>query len=554
MRILVMSLMLVVPATAVAGPTQLSLLRTIQTGTVQQLRVAEIIQYAKGDEASYLDHVLARSALLVLDKDEGFPDWPVARLLDRTLNQLQRRSHAYHLPPEMPAGFGGEDVVFTVVYALVVTGKTEEAIDVLGRHLDSGSRYKRGVVLQALRNIGNQRANSLIQQVANSRDDRNLAENLLADHHYPFLEELHRYLHLIPSHRRGREELFAIAGERCSRRATLAVYFMGFLAPSVDWRQNEAELDLLRDLTRVPCFYTRYFAIRALALRSAESIDFWTELLNGEEDAWQRAQIARIGFARFGKTFATPALALLRGEPVQYVQWELMHGNIEVREGAQFRDYWDIWQPPTLQFRLNFSEGGGRMDEQDLEELLFWLEIGARPRNPWVRNHMLYGLARHISGKQTRRYLRIFDSLPDKTSHWWVLQNLSDARALPLLRYWHTLESEEQQRDILLKLIVRLENQRSGSRQAAQGTCCQPTRECLISWITTLPVNGQDMEITTEEQAKAWLAGAEGTSLEPEILFTDALGRVALVTRHGGESPERWDHLYGCWRRVQTIN
>ncbi|MEE9538351.1 MAG: hypothetical protein V3W10_03360, partial [candidate division NC10 bacterium] len=152
MRILVMSLMLVVPAAAVAGPIQHSLLRTIQTGTVQQLRVAEIIQYAKGDEASYLDHVLARSALLVLDKDEGFPDWPVARLLDRTLNQLQRRSHAYHLPPEMPAGFGGEDVVFTVVYALVVTGKTEEAIDVLGRHLDSGSRYKRGVVLQALRN------------------------------------------------------------------------------------------------------------------------------------------------------------------------------------------------------------------------------------------------------------------------------------------------------------------------------------------------------------------------------------------------------------------
>ncbi|MFQ5803800.1 MAG: hypothetical protein ACE5JQ_12960 [Candidatus Methylomirabilales bacterium] len=552
MRILALSLMLVVPATASAEPIQLSLLRTIQTGTVQQIKVAEIIQYAKGDEASYLDHVLARSALLVLDKDEGFPDWPVPRLLDRTLNQLQRRSHAYHLPPEMPAGFGGEDLVFTVVYALVVTGKTEEAIDVLGRHLGSGSRYKRGVVLQALRNIGNERANSLVQEVANTRDDRNLAENLLADHHYPFLGELRQHLHLIPTHQRGREELFAIAGKRCSRRATLAVYLLGFLAPSDDWRQNEAELDLLRDLTRAPCFYTRYFAIRALALRSAESIDFWMGLFDGEKDAWQRAQIARIGFARFGKTFATPALALLRGEPVQYVQWELMHGNIEVREGARFRDYWDIWQPPTLQFRLNFSEGGGRMDEQDLDELLFWLETGARPRNPWVRNQMLYGLARHVSGKQTKRYLRTFDSLPDKTSHWWILQNLADARALPLLRYWHTLESEEQQRDILLKLIVRLENQRPGSRRAARSTCCQPTRECLVSWITTLPADGHDMEITTEEQAKAWLAEVDLASLKPEILFTDPLGRVALVTRHGAEKPERWEHLYGCWRRVQT--
>lgn len=167
---------------------------------------------------------------------------------------------------------------------------------------------------------------------------------------------------------------------------------------------------------------------------------------------------------------------------------------------------------------------------------------------------MLYGLARHVSGKQTKRYLRIFDSLPDKTSHWWILQNLSDARALPLLKYWHTLESEEQQQDILLKLIVRLEDRRPESRRAAQGTCCRPTRECLVSVITTLPTNGMDIEITTEEQAKAWLKETDGTSREPEVLFTDALGRVALVTRHGAESPEQWEHLYGCWRRIQTVD
>lgn len=553
MRILLLSLLLLVPGTVSAEPMQLRLLRTIQTGTLQELHVAEIIQYAKGDEASYLGHLLARSALLVLGKDEGFPDWPVTRLLDRTLNQLQRRSHAYHLPSQVPAGYGGEDLVFTIVYALVTAGKTEDAIDVLEHHLDSGSRYKRGVVLQALRNVGTPRANSLIQQVANTRDDRNLAENLLADHHYPFLEELQQHLHLIPPHQRGREELFAIAGERCSRRATLAVYFLGFLPESDDWRRNETELGLLRDLPRAPCFYTRYFAIRALALRSTESIDFWTERFRAEEDAWQRTQIARIGFARFGKSFAPTALELLVDEPVQYVQWELMHGNIEVREGARFRDYWDIWQPPTLQFRLNFSDGGGQMSEQDVSELLSWLETGARPRDPWVRNHMLYRLARHISGKATRRYLRIFASLPDKTSHWWILQNLSDPQALPLLRYWYNLESEEQQRDILFKLIVRLEDQHPGSRQATAGTCCQPTRECLMSWITTVPAGSNVLEITTEEEAQAWLEGTSVSSLEPEILFTDPLGRIALVTRHSAEEPERWEHLYGCWRRIQTI-
>jgi hypothetical protein len=546
--IILLSLLLVLPVTASAEPIQHRLLRTIQTGTLQHLELSEVLGYAKGDQADFLGHVLARSALVVLGRDEGFADWPVTKLLDRALNQLQRRSHAYHLPPEMPAGFDGADLVFTLVYAMVMGGEAEKAIDVLGSHLDSGNAYVRGVVLQGLRNIGSQRANSLVQQVADTRDERNLAENLLADQQYPFLEELQQHLPLIPSDRRERTELLAIAMERCSRQAALAVYFLGFLAESEDWKQADAELDLLRDLTRASCFYTRYFAIRTLALRSAESIEFWTNLFRREEDAWQRAQLARIGFARFGPLFATPALELLADEPVQYVQWELMHGSIEVREGARFRDYWDIWQPPTLQFRLNFPDGGGRMDGRDVDALLSWLETGARPRDPWVRNHLLYRLARHVSGRDTRRYLRVFDSVPEKTAHWWVLQNLADAQALPLLRYWHTLEAKAEQRDLLLKLIVRLEDAGPQSRRSRE-TCCHPTPECLLSWIRALPARGHEVEITTAEQAKAWLEGIDSASIE--VRFTDSLGRIALVTRPGVEEAGRWEHLYGCWRQTQ---
>ncbi len=550
MRVLVLALVLALPAAASAEPIQHRLLRTIQTGTLQQLDRSEITRYAKGHEADFLGHVLARAALVVLGEDEGFPDWPIERLLDRALNQLQRRSHAYHLPPEMPAGFGGEDLVFTLVYAMVMRGAADKTIDVLERHINSGNAFKRGVVLQALRNIGSRRANSLVQQVADTRDDRNLAENLLADHHYPFLEELQQHAHLIPSHRRTRQELFAIAAERCSRQAALAVYFLGFLPEGEDPKQHEAELDLLRDLAKAPCFYTRFFAVRALALRSTESIEFWTDLFTTEKDAWQRAQIVRIGFAHFSKEFTRPALDLLAHEPVQYVQWELMHGNVEMREGARFRDYWDIWLPPTLQFRLNFPEGAGRMDEEDLEQLLAWLETGARPQNPWVRNHLLYRLAKNVSGKNTRRYLRIFDSIPEKTNHWWILQNLADARALPILRYWHTLDSEERERDILFKLIVRLESPQPVSRRLSPGTCCQPTRECLASWIVVLPSDGGDAEITTPEQAKAWLEQSDGATLQAEIQIVDSLGRVARVTRPGAQEPEQWEHLYGCWRRI----
>ena len=548
MPIILLSLLLVLPATASAEPIQHRLLRTIQTGTLQHLELSEVLGYAKGDQADFLGHVLARSALVVLGRDEGFPDWPVTKLLDRALNQLQRRSHAYRLPPEVPAGFDGADLVFTLVYAMVMGGEAEKAIDVLETHLDSGNAYVRGVVLQGLRNIGSQRANSVVQQVADTRDDRNLAENLLADQQYPFLEELQQHLHLIPSDRRARTELLAIARERCSRPAALAVYFLGFLAESEDWRQADAELELLRDLTRASCFYTRYFAIRALALRSAESIEFWTNLYRWEEDAWQRAQLVRIGFARFGQAFATPALELLADEPVQYVQWELTHGNIDLREGARFRGYWDIWQPPTLQFRLNFPDGSGRMKDHDVDALLSWLEKGARPRHPWVHNHLLYRLARHVSGRDTRRYLRIFDSIPEKAEHWWVLQNLADAQALPLLRHWHMLEAKEGQRDVLVKLIARLEDAGPQSRRSRE-TCCHPTPECLLSWIHALPARGHEVKITTAEQAKAWLQGTSTASVE--IRFTDSLSRIALVTRPGVEEAGRWEHLYGCWRRTQ---
>ncbi len=191
------------------------------------------------------------------------------------------------------------------------------------------------------------------------------------------------------------------------------------------------------------------------------------------------------------------------------------------------------------------------MDEPDVDVVLSWLETGARPSNPWVRNHLLYRLARSVSGRHTRRYLKIVDSIPDKTRHWWVLQNLADARALPILRYWHTLEGEEQQRDILLKLIVRLESPQPVSRRASRGACCQPTRQCLLSWLEALPANGPDVQITTPEEARAWLEEGDAVSGEPEIRFADALARIAVVTRPGAETRERWEHLYGCWRRVE---
>ena len=474
-----------------------------------------MLAYADGNEADYLGHVLARAAVTVLGEDRGFPDWPLERLLERTLAQLQRGvSPAYNLPDTMPDGFRGKHLVLATVYALVVSGQEEKATDVLEAQLASGSNFKRGVILQALRNIGTDRATGIVQQAADDNGD-SLPTNLLADHYYPFLHELYDNWELVPLAERDRESLTALADADCGRPASVAVYLLGFFAPAADPAQERAELEALRRVTRFQrsCFYNRFFAIRSLALRSPETIDFWVDLYRNENDAWQRAQLVRIGFARFGRDFLATALKLLADEPVQYVQWELAHGNIELREGAKWRDYWDIWLTLTLQFRLDFPEGTGAMSDDDLAALLDWLETGAYPQHPWVRNHLLYGMARHVDGKLVRRFLRVFDAHPEKTANWWVLGPMSDPQALPLLRYWATLETDDQQRDELERNIRGMESRLPDSSGSAGGSgsaisCCEPTRACLVAAVGTPTVDSVPIAvIETEEQAQAWLRG-----------------------------------------------
>lgn len=544
----VIAALLLFAAQAAGEPLEQRLIRTIQTGVPQRVELEEIRAHVKSLQTDFVGHVLARTALVTLGKDEGFPEWPLPRLLGRVLDLLQRGgSHAYPPRPGIADGFGGDDLAFTVVYALMMSGQSEAAIATLEAHLQSESEFVRGVALQALRNIGDAKATRLIQKMADGGRDRNLPENLLADLHYPFLVELQQRLHLVPPERRDRKDLLALAREGCGERSSVATYFLGFL--SEDDPQASRELDFLRSQVRADCFHNRYFAIRSLALRSPERIELWSGLLREEKDGWQRAQLARILFARFGRDFAGPALQLLAEEPVQYVQWELMHGAIDARRGNNLRDYWDLWLPTTLTYKLYFLEGGSQaLADADLDEILRRLEGGARPRDPWVRNHLFYRLAQSAPGRHTRRYLRLFDAHPEKAKHWWILSGLSNPEALPLLRYWRSLPSEESQAAQLDSLIQRLEQGGAGSRLDPSPTCCLPTRQCLLSWLAAGPPPG--LEIRNAEQARAWLAGPEASGGEPRIRFIDVIERTALVTRPGRQGEERWEHLYGCWRRV----
>ena len=203
------------------------LLRTIRLGVPQGLSVDEIRKIGDDSSGTYEIVILARSALLVLHRDDQSRRVAYQELLDRVLNNLARQGNIYQIAADLPP-FHGKDLVLTMVYSMVMSGNQDRATDLLEKHLSTGSGYKQAVVLQALRNIGTPRAIGLIQKYAETGQDRNLAQTTLADEDYPVLFELHDRWNLVPPRQRTRDRLLAAVQNGCSERAAMAAYWLGF--------------------------------------------------------------------------------------------------------------------------------------------------------------------------------------------------------------------------------------------------------------------------------------------------------------------------------------
>ena len=533
---------------AMQEPTPLRLLRTVFVGA-PQLPVTEIQRYIKDGHTEYFGYVLARSALIVLGENRDWSAEQSVQLLERSLELLDTAQASLFAGDGMHGGFGTDDVLFTLVYALVQSGQSDQAAIVLAKHLDAASDFTRAVALQALRFIGSSRANELVKGRGREDKDAHFRTNLLADIYFPFFDDLHRRQATIPPGQRGRHELLKIAKGSCGERPALAIYLLGFMSPNEDTTQQRAELETLRAATGLDCYYSRYFAFRALALRRDGNPAFWIERYRREKDPWLRAHLVRSLYSMFGRSVLPQALDLLATEPSQNVQWELMHGNLALRQGRTLRDEWDMWLPATLLYRLNFHPPASRMSSNDSDELIRWLDRGKRPEDRIVRNILLWDLVRAISPNQTRRFLRVIHHQSDRPEAWWVLDELRDPGALPMLRYWTTLPAGPEQLKRLKSVIQNLEAQATQGAPGNAADCCSPDRTCLLAHVRYRDLLMGVAPIENEKQAMAWLSREDGGQDDILVRFADPLERIAEV-RIGARGPQRWEHLYGCWQHI----
>jgi len=246
------------------------LLRTIQIGVPQDLTVDQIRKIAVSDDTDYTTAILARSALLVLQQDDS-KRISYEELFDSILNHLVSDGTPFQPLAGLPH-FRAKETVFTMVYAMVMSGNQERAVDILEKNSLTGSRYKQAVVLSALRNVGTPRAIGVIQQYAEKGQDRNLAETTLADEDYPVLFEIHDRWNMIPPQQRTRDNLRTIMQSGCDQRSVMAAYWLGFFAPNIDPNKEVAELQALEGIIRTrtdTCGRFRYFSPRQRVRTSA---------------------------------------------------------------------------------------------------------------------------------------------------------------------------------------------------------------------------------------------------------------------------------------------
>ncbi len=134
--------------------------------------------------------------------------------------------------------------------------------------------------------------------------DRNLAETTLADEDYPVLFEIHDRWNMVPPAQRTQDNLRTIVQGGCDQRSASGGLLAGIFCAEYRSEQGNggaAGARKHRAHEHGNCEMMEHvIALKALALRSAESVDYWKRLAQDTPNVWERHQIVINAFGRWG--------------------------------------------------------------------------------------------------------------------------------------------------------------------------------------------------------------------------------------------------------------
>lgn len=449
------------------------------------------------------------------------------------------------LPTDFPHVMHADDLAMLHVYAMVMSGQMNEAVEMLTKFIDSKNNFTRAFCIMALRAIGSPPAREAIKSRVNTGEDSMLAQAALA-FPLPNFSEPQVFAAEVMPVKRFRESMFAQA-QLNTTKAILPTYLLAFVGSDAEPAQINKELEFLRGLykTADEALWRKYmYGYNALAFRSQESFEQWSAMYTSDKDATRRSFILRAMSAQHPERFYAEMLPVFEKEANAWTQLEFLAIYRGLIKGQVLYGPFDsLWMPPVY-YRLNFpytEDSSKKRSQQGFVDL--WAS-GRFPQDKncsYCRQNWITWV---MSPEDEPKFVRGYLSMPNRDAEAFSpLREIKQARLAPVVKYLAEREQDAAVHRAALDVYADVLKKTSAQAQF----CCDATEQCLRQHVVMSPVPS-DLTFKDDIAVAKYLDALSHES-DVEIVFTDILRRRATAKLTTDSHVQTYEHWLGCWRK-----
>jgi hypothetical protein len=470
-------------------------------------------------------------------------DYIESRLREAT--RIERVPLASDVPP-----LNNDDMVLLHTYAMVLGGKTNEAVSTLAASIGRDSEFAQSVAVVALRAIGSQEARAAIRAATSPFETVKALIDEAPGIERPNFMEPKVYESEIPFALRTRERMLEqAANDKNGTRTIQPTLLLGYIGNDAPAQVREAELVYLRSIparSNAMLWYRDWYGAISLSLRSKETYRYWKTRLLAERAPYTQMGLIRILAQHYPQEFLRDAPELAASPLVAWGRSDAIVMSAAIARGDQPLGSLDlIWFHPK-RYRMKYPAFAESLPTGDPDGVLRRFAKGDFTPDPNCSGCMLswfYAVRRPENDKLFALGLLRGRAAGDAYTSW--ATNFSDARVLPALAALaRSYPERSRAQEDVERAIVELEKSDDG----ANGVCCANTDACLAAQARL-----HQMQPTTVMTINEAIAYLEQLPPIPTVnIVRDSAKaasgeRVAKVTI-GSAVPRRWTHWLGCWR------